>query len=59
MIFTPEFRKQKSSLYWNLIFYFKMMKLPTFFMAEKKIDDLFIQEKIYDLNRCLPTNAEK
>lgn len=28
-------------------------------MAEKKIDDLFIQEKIYDLNRCLPTNAEK
>lgn len=36
-----------------------MMKLPTFFLAEKNLDDPFIQEKIYDLPRCLPTNAEK
>ena len=34
--FSPEFRQIKPQLYWNLLFYFRMCKLPTFFLAERR-----------------------
>ena len=56
--FTPEFRSMKPQLYWNLVFYFRMCKLPTFFLAERS-DKEFIQGKVEELAALAPSQMEK
>lgn len=58
ILLKEDFRKDHRTTFWNLVFYFKLFKLPYFFLDEST-NSTMIREKVENLGDYQPVESKK